>query len=167
MILCSQGLKLSSSMETGILQFYMKFNLSTKWCSTDVRWCNKTTTQSTGVNKQLNDFGRRTLAVWRGPYDLKRATQTRYAKNIAELNSFINCLPFYSLFVYHKISCQECYSYYCNSCHCSQSGIESNLVYQETAILSQIPINLSFEATRTNYKSFSIFRKKYLYICVI
>lgn len=51
MMLCSQGLKLSSLMETGILQFYMTFNLSTNWCSTDVGWCNKATTQSTGVNE--------------------------------------------------------------------------------------------------------------------
>lgn len=90
-----------------------------------------------------------------------RATQeTRYSKNIAELNSFINCLPFYHLFVYHKISCQECYSYYCNGCHCSQSGIESNLVHLETAILSQVPVSISFEATRANYKTFFNFQKK-------
>lgn len=39
-------------------------NLSANHSSTDVEWCNQTTTQSTGVIQQQNSFNRRKYSFW-------------------------------------------------------------------------------------------------------
>ena len=43
------------------------WDLSANWCSTEVDWWNRTTTQNTEVNQQQNGFNRRKYAFWRGP----------------------------------------------------------------------------------------------------
>jgi hypothetical protein len=71
--------------------------LSTNWNSTEVGWCNRTTTQNTEINQQQNGFNRRKYAFWSGPVSVltstwlrccgmtSRAVHTRHPKNIAKL----------------------------------------------------------------------------------
>ena len=49
-----------------------------EWISTEVGWCNRTTTQITEVNQQQNGFNRRKYAFWSGPV---RVLTTRFLKN--------------------------------------------------------------------------------------
>ena len=94
------------STEKGIPKFVKTFcrtmlaYLFANWSSTEVVWCNRTTTQNTEVNQQQNGFNRRKYASWSGPVRVltstwlrccgmtSRAVHTRHHKNIAELKQF-------------------------------------------------------------------------------
>jgi hypothetical protein len=49
-------------------------NLFTNWNSTEVGWCNRTTTHNTNVNQQQNGFNRRKYAFWSGPVRVLTST---------------------------------------------------------------------------------------------
>ena len=55
----------------------MKGYLSANWRSTEVGWCNRTTTQNTEANQQRNGFNRRKYTFWNGPVRVLTSTRLR------------------------------------------------------------------------------------------
>ena len=109
--LLPQGLdSLLSSTEKWIPRFINTFcrrmsgYLSANWNSTEVGWCNRTTTENTEVNQQQNGFNRShsehtpfgvaQSESWPQPdwdavaWPRERVVHTRHPKNIAELKQF-------------------------------------------------------------------------------